>query len=472
MALVKKTAVTARVSLRRAAQGAMAALVGASIASVPGLAAAKVRDTVSLPAPFEVSDSPAGNYLAALVAGAERDTVAAATFFREALRYDPRNAQLIEHAFVAALSNGNMGDAFVLADRLIARDPSNGLAHLALGIKAIKDKKYAAARSQFGTGSGGPGRERDLTATLLTAWSYAGAGEFKKALDTADKLQDSNFVVFRDYHEGLIADLANNVPEATKRLTAAYEADKTTLRLVDAYARFQSRHGNRDEAIRAYEAFDKVLPNHPVVTAALADLKANKQLDPIVRGADAGAAEVLYGLGAAGGRQGDELAAMIYLRLSLFLAPQNSIATLTLADIYERIKQYERAVDVYNSVPQNDPLRITANIQTGQILEEMGRPDDSMKALKQIVADHPNNEDALSALGNVQRIHKDFGAAADTYGRAIAVSSKSRRRQMAALLFPRHLPRTAKGMAEGRKRFQGRPEACARSAFDPELSRL
>ena len=231
--------------------------------------------------------------------------------------------------------------------------------------------------------------------------------------------------MFREYHEGLIADLANNAPEAAKHLTAAYQADRTTLRLVDAYGRFMARHGNRDEAVHAYEAFDKLLPNHPVVTAALADIKANKPLDPLIRNPEQGAAEVLYGLGAAGGHQGDELAAMIYLRLSLFLSPQNSIATLTLADIYERIKQYERAVDVYNTVPATDPLRITADIQTGQILEEMGKPDDSIKMLKKIAADHPMNEDALSALGNVQRIHKDFGGAAATYSRAIDVSPKS-----------------------------------------------
>ena len=63
-------------------------------------AAAKVSENLSVATPFEVGDSPAGNYLAAVVAGADRDTVAAATFFREALRFDPRNKDLIERAFV------------------------------------------------------------------------------------------------------------------------------------------------------------------------------------------------------------------------------------------------------------------------------------------------------------------------------------------------------------------------------------
>ena len=92
---------------------ALALVFPAALAS----AQARARENLAIAAPFEVGESPSGNYLAALVAGSERDTVAAATFFREALRSDPRNPNLIERAFVAAVSNGNMQDAFSLADR-------------------------------------------------------------------------------------------------------------------------------------------------------------------------------------------------------------------------------------------------------------------------------------------------------------------------------------------------------------------
>ncbi|HYP58574.1 MAG TPA: tetratricopeptide repeat protein [Beijerinckia sp.] len=409
-----------RFALRGFALTSLAALV---LPAALAPAQARARESLAVASPFEVGESPAGNYLAALVAGAERDTVAAATFFREALRFDPRNPQLIERAFVAAVSNGNMPDAFVLADRLIAHDPNNGLAHLALGIKAIKAHQFAAARAQFS--KGGAGRERDITATLLSAWTYQGSNETKRALDLVDRLRDESFAVFRDFHAGLIADVANNVPEATRRMKAAYAADKNTLRLVDAYARFMARHGNREEAINAYKSFDEILPNHPIVVAALADLNAGKPLDALVKNPEQGAAEVLYGLGAAGGRQGDELAAMIYLRLSLYLAPENSLAIITLGDIYERIKQNERAIDVYETVPEKDPLRTTADIQTGQILETLGRPEEAAKYLKGVVDEHPKDEDALSALGNLQRAHKQYKDAIETYSQALNLTTKS-----------------------------------------------
>ena len=40
---------------------------------------------------FQPAESLEGNFLAAYIAGAARDTAAAATFYREALKEDPRN---------------------------------------------------------------------------------------------------------------------------------------------------------------------------------------------------------------------------------------------------------------------------------------------------------------------------------------------------------------------------------------------
>ncbi|MGH6822568.1 MAG: tetratricopeptide repeat protein, partial [Methylocella sp.] len=227
---------------RRAVRGfAVFLLLASTFPAALTSAQARARENLAIAAPFEVGESPSGNYLAALVAGTERDTVAAATFFREALRSDPRNPNLIERAFVAAVSNGNMQDAFGLADRLLAHDPNNSLAHLALGVKAIKAKHFAAARAYFA--KAGTGQQRDITATLLTAWTYAGAHDTRRALNLVAKLRGENFGVFRDYHAALIADTAGDSQEASKRIKAAYAADKNTLRLVDAYARFMVRHG-------------------------------------------------------------------------------------------------------------------------------------------------------------------------------------------------------------------------------------
>ncbi len=396
-----------------------AALAVAVLFATNGSASLEAREAVVAAAPYDVGGSQTGNYLAALVAGSDRDTAAASTFFREALRADPRNPELIERTFVSALSNGDVGEALDLGRKLVDRNGKDSLARLALGVGQLREGHWIAARRQLVVG-GGAGREHDVTATLLTAWALAGQGEEKKALAVVDGLRDSGFGVFRDYHAALIADLANDLPEATKRFKSAYAADKTILRLVDAYARFEARHGAVDEARRAYEAYEQVLPHHPVVAAGLAALKAGKPLPPLVKSAQEGAAEVLYGLGAAGGRQGDELAAMIYLRLSLYLAPQNGLALITLADLYARLKQNEQAIDVYGLVPEASPLKDNADVQTGLTLDVLGRPEDAQKYLLGIVTDHPEDTEALTTLGNIQREQKHYVDAIKSYTEALA----------------------------------------------------
>ena len=377
-----------------------------------------LRAKDSGPPAIDLRGSVSGNYLSALVAGADRDTPAAAAYFREVLRSDPRNATLIERAFVASLANGDIDDALDLGRRLVKADPKNGLAHLTLGIGQLKQGHWVAARREFALG--GTGRERDVTATLLTAWAYAGQGDEQQALGAIDGLRDTGFGVFREYHAALIADMANDLPEAVKRFKAAYASDKTILRLVDAYARFEARHGAKDEAEHALEAYQDVLPHHPLIEADLADLKADRPMPPLIKTAQDGAGEVLYGLGAAGGRQGDELAAIVYLRLSLFLAPQNALATVTLADLYARLKQNDEAIALYGSVPASSPLHANAEVQIGITQDAMGKPDDAIKTLQGIVAKQPMDLDALTTLGNVQREQKQFGDAVTSYTQALA----------------------------------------------------
>ncbi|MCB1537238.1 MAG: tetratricopeptide repeat protein, partial [Rhodoblastus sp.] len=401
----------------------IAAVAGCALVALWAGKAAAARESVAVSTPFEVGESPAGNYLAALVAGAERDTLAASTYFREALRADPNNAELAERAFVASLANGNMPEAFGLAERLTRANPGNGLANLALGVRAIEQKRWSVARRYLA--KGGSGRQRDLTATLLTAWTYVGSNHTSKALPLVDKLKDEAFGVFRDYHAALIADVAGKADEATKRFEKVYATDKNTLRLIDAYARHLSKAGDREGAIRVYTAFDQIVPRHPIVTAALADLNAGKTLEPFVGTARQGAAELLYGLGAVGGRQGDELAAMIYLRLSLFLEPDNGLALVTLADVYERLKQNEQAIDAYDSVSEKSPLRVNADIQIGLLLETMDKKDEATKILSDLVKEHPNDAEAQTALGNLLRSRKDFTGAIDAYTKALSLSKGS-----------------------------------------------
>ncbi|GJD96212.1 tetratricopeptide repeat protein [Methylobacterium iners] len=369
---------------------------------------------------YEPAESLEGNFLSAYIAGAARDTAAAASFYREAVKADPRNAELLERAFVSLLADGALNDAFRAAERLTARDGTNNLAQLSLGVRQIKAGQFNQARQNFARS--GRGAAADLTATLLTAWAYAGANDGKRAMETVAKLKGERYYnTFRDFHAGLIAQLIGDNAEAERRLKAAYDADRNTLRIVDAYARMEAGAGRTDLAIQAYTEFDRLLPRHPVVRDALDRLKAGKPLPRLINTAQEGAGEVLYGLGSAGSTQGDELPAVVYLRLALYLAPEHGLARLTLADILDRMKQPERANEAYSQIPASSPLKLNADIQIGLNLEQMGKGDEAIQHLDAAMKAHPDNIDVITALGNVQRSRKKYEEAAATYSRAIGL---------------------------------------------------
>jgi tetratricopeptide (TPR) repeat protein len=397
----------------------VSALMLSLVCAAPAEAARGPRGPAAAEPPvFEPADTLEGNYLAAYIAGASRDTAAAASFFREALKGDARNPELLERAFVAFLADGAMPEAFRAAEQLSAKDGTSGLSNLALGVRKLKAKQFGSARAQFAKGGRGPAA--DLTGTLLTAWSWAGSGDGKRALETADKLKGERFYsVFRDYHAGLIADLVDNRPEAERRLKSAYEAERTTLRIVDAYGRFEARRGQREAATTIFTTFDGVLPRHPLVRDALDKLRAGKPLAPVVSNAQEGAAEVLYGLGAAGSSQGDELPAIVYLRLALYLTPDHPLALLTLADVFERLKSLDRANEVFNRIPETSPLRPNADIQIGLNLEQLGKGDQAVSHLEGLMKQRPDDVEVITALGNVLRSRKRFPESAEIYTKAI-----------------------------------------------------
>jgi tetratricopeptide (TPR) repeat protein len=404
-------------TIRRAALAALAATALTFTLTGPGAALAQA------PADRGPHVSASGSFLAAQHASRERDAAAAATFYRSALRTDPRNNELLDRTFLSVLLNGDVEEAGRLADQVLKVDKEDRIARLVLGVRAIKQKQYPAARQQLAQSVRGP--ITDLAAVLLSAWTQNTAAESKAAIDAIDKLTGPDWYgIFKELHAGMILDSAGQKAAAGKRLEHAHMLDATALRVVQAYGSYQSRNGSKDDALKTFKAFDEVLPHHPLINDAIADLNAGKKLPILVDSPQAGAAEVLYGLGAALGRRGGEDLGLIYLQLSLYLAPSHQLALLSLADLYEGLKKPELAIKTYERVPASSPLSRSALIQRAIDLDGLDRSDEAKADLTKLIAASPTDLDAIMALGNLERGRKQFAECADAYGKGLAAMPK------------------------------------------------
>ena len=118
-------------------------------------------------------------------------------------------------------------------------DKNDRIARLVLGVRAIKQKQYAAARRELGQSVRGP--ITDLAATLLSAWTM-GKPEPRPSLpiESIDKLSGPDwYAIFKDMHAGLILDICR--PE---------ERGGEAIR-----ARVQARSDGAARSFRAYGSF-------------------------------------------------------------------------------------------------------------------------------------------------------------------------------------------------------------------------
>jgi tetratricopeptide (TPR) repeat protein len=363
----------------------------------------------------------AGSFLAAQHASHDHDAAAAAAFYRSALRADPGNNELLDRTFLSVLLNGDVEEATRLAERVLRVDKEDRIARLVLGVRAIKQKQYQAARQQLMQSVRGP--ITDLAAVLLTAWTQSTPAEAKAAVDTIDKLSGPDWYgIFKDLHAGMILDLAGQKKDAGKRLEHAHQVDATALRVVQAYGSYLSRTGSKDDALKVFKDFDEQLPRHPLITDAIADINAGKKLPILVDSAQAGAAEALYGLGAALGRRGGEDLGLIYLQLSLYLVPTHQLALLSLADLYEGLKKPDLAIKTYERMPPNSSLVRSALIQRAVDLDTSDRSDEAKAALQKLIASAPSDIEAITALANLERGRKEFAECADSYAKAVGLT--------------------------------------------------
>lgn len=359
-----------------------------------------------------------GAFLAGAVANTARDTSAAAQYFREALKADPRDSGLLDQALLSELIDGNLPEAFRLAERAVRRDKSNAIAHVALGVRAIKAGEYARARQAFDR-AGGAVREPDITVALLRAWTMAGSGEVTAAIAAIDRFKDNEQRAYRDFFAGLIADFAKQPNEAEKRLASAYKADPSIMRATDAYARLLSRRNKMAEARDVVSLWRGRNPGHPYLDRQNAAYGRGEALPALASTVGEGAAEVFYGLGAAGIAARDPSTAIIYLQFAHFLSPKDEVITTTLAEFFEQLQQSARAAEIYQSIPATSPLANRAAIGRAAALERLEKSDEAIQVLRTLLAEHPEDLEAANTMGAILHMKKRWAESSEVYDTAI-----------------------------------------------------
>ncbi len=384
--------------------------------------------------PLLAVSSLSGNYLAGRQAAKERDMDRAADFYSRALGDDPTNKTLIERGFVMDISSGNIERAQELARQVIKFNKRHRLSHIALGLREARRKRFDSARKHFKTAAYTPVGE--LTGGLLTAWSLAAQGKADQALKSLDALDTNDaFASFKSFHKALIADFLGMTSRAEAAYQQTYEQAGGTLRVTQAYGNFLERTNRAKKAEEIYTKYLEAGRQNALVEAALVNLRAGAKVERFIASAHSGFGEALFSIASALSDEQNIDVSMIYTQLALWIRPDFDIARALLGEIYEDTKRYEKAVEAFDAISPDSPLKNNAEIQIAANLDNLKRTDEAIERLQGFIERAPDNYDAYVTLGNIQRVHEKWADAAGNYTKALGLSDKSNSRYWTLLYF-------------------------------------
>ncbi len=378
--------------------------------------------------------SHASNYLIGRAAARQNDFGIAAQFYTRAYDENTTDAVLLERAFVLNVTTGEIGHAVELADKIIKTRPDHQLARFVLGLNEARGNNYAAARAHFEKAA--PNRIGALTSSVLIGWTYAAENKNTHAYDALDQLDDQgNLAKFKAAHKAYIADYLGESVVAERNFKASFSSAGNSLRLAEGYGNFLWRAGKLKEAKAVFNNYLTSTDQNPIIVKRLADLNAGKKAPERITRPRDGMFEVLFSLaGALSGRKNSNVA-LIYARLSLFMRPDLAEAQVLLAETYEGIKKYDKAIEAYSLVGENSPLYNNVTIQIANNLDNIDKPDEALTRLEALIARDPDNFQAWSTKGSILYGREKWVDAADALSLALARVKEKKREHWAVYYY-------------------------------------
>ncbi len=363
------------------------------------------------------SQNPFGLYLGARSAASEHDLADAAALYRDSLALDPTNSDLLDKAFLYTAVSGDLDKAVKLARQMVAAEPDNRAARLALAVEAFKSENYAEARAQVAKSAKGPFTA--LTLSLLDAWAAEGEGNPDAAIAALKGVPgEGGTDTLASFQTALICDLAgkNDAADAAYRQTLQAGVSPRAL---EAYGRFLERAGRTTEAQALYQKVSTDASAAPIATQGLARIAANKKPERLVSTPSQGAAEALFGIAASLTDQTSADIAILYLQFALALSPDFDLVKIVLADRYETLEKFADAIAIYRTVGDDSPYKSASEVQIGIDESRDNKPKEAIADLVAITKAQPTDLSAWTSLGDIYRSSENYPAAKDAYDHAI-----------------------------------------------------
>jgi tetratricopeptide (TPR) repeat protein len=368
--------------------------------------------------------SPTGSYMAGQQALKDLRTDEAARYMAAAAQADWDNPLLVERAFIAQAADGQIAEAAKTARRLLELETGNELAQMISATEALKERRYAAAEQQFAeisveTFSG-------VTAAILRAWALIGLDRKDEADALLQEIGATGLDDFLIFHRALMAEAAGETKSAIRLAGQAFENEPNVARVTQVYASMLANAGQFEEAADVIAQFESLGLTHPLVTEVKQAVEEERRPGIFTANVQIGAAEMFHGLGVALARDGSPDIALVFLRLGLYLDPKADVIAVAVGEVLDRVGQAEAANRIYESIPNDSPMKPAAVVRFAHNLDVLGDREEALRRLGNIVATRPDDLDAVFTYAELLRFDEQYEKAAEAYTKALELTGGNR----------------------------------------------
>ncbi|MFK7902009.1 MAG: tetratricopeptide repeat protein [Nitratireductor sp.] len=369
----------------------------------------------------ETETSLSGNFLAAQTASNDNNAKEAVSFYEKAIVQDPDNIILKQALFNALVSNGQIERSLETLNDIAVEEQTQSLNFAVSAADALKKKSWARAQKLI---ENLEGTDLDsMNARLFFAWALVGERKVDEAIAKAETVDGPEWTkVIKDYHIGTMLSSVGRDKEAIAYFEKAIVSKaiagpltETFIRAVEGLARARARTDDVAGAKLAIVDGLRLIPRHAPLTQLLSEIDNETPIMPLINSATNGASEIFFNVGSAISRQGGLPFAQSHLQIAHYLAPESDVVLLSLGNVYEGQKDYERANEYYRLVSDKSPNWRRAQLEIGLNLNQMDKTDEAIEALKAIVAQEPLELVGVSALGRVYAQREKYLEAAALY---------------------------------------------------------
>lgn len=292
------------------------------------------------------------------------------------------------------LSKEKTGDKHkveALYRKLIADYPDNVDYYILLGQYYAKLKEYPEAINVFMQGLQVQPNSINLQVSL--GFGYLEKGDYdvaKKVFDSVLKKDPTNAEALAG--AGRLAQKQGNEPQAEKLFLYALKVDPNNITALSFYADMLFTQKKYEEAQNLYAKIMRIDPTADWVKQSLEDAKHGSLIAEIIK------------KDAAKDYQGEEV---LWQQL-LLEAPKESAYYLRFGLFYHRIKQYDKAIEIYNRGIQLAPTNPDLYAALGLVYISKKEPKKARKVFKKALKLDPMNTDALAGMGSVYTMEKQY----------------------------------------------------------------